>query len=280
MDQLFELFLREKHFLSNVSARTIKYFKWCYSSFKKSNPDLNKQSLNVWVISLRESGITISTINSYIRGINSFLSWMHQNEHIKEPLKIKLLKEPQKTLKVFSDQQLKALLSYRPKKYSEHRLYALLCLIIDTGIRIEEGLTLTRNRIDLDNLLVTVRGKGNKERIVPISMECRKQLFRFLKMHNFDLVFPTRTGGRMTYRNSVRDFKNLCSNLGINGIRTSWHTLRHGFALNHVRQGGDVFSLQRMLGHSSLEVTKRYVNLTEDDLKLVHKKTSILSRLK
>jgi integrase/recombinase XerD len=280
MDQMFEQFLREKLFLSNVSPRTIRYFKWCYSRFKKSNPEFTKQSLNSWVISLRESGISISTINSYIRGINSFLSWLYQNEHLKEPLKIKLLREPQRILKVFSDQQLKALLFYRPKGFYEHRLYALLCLVIDTGIRIEEALTLTRSKVDLDNLLVTVRGKGDKERIIPFSMECRKHLFKFLKSHDFELVFPTRHGGRMTYRNSVRDFKNLCGKLGINGVRTSWHTLRHGFALNHIRQGGDVFSLQRMLGHSSLEITKRYVDLTEDDLKLVHKKTSILGRLK
>jgi integrase/recombinase XerD len=159
-------------------------------------------------------------------------------------------------------------------------LYALIVFIIDTGCRIDECLSLKRSGVDIDNFLVTVRGKGNKERIIPISRECRRVLYRFIDKHNFDLVFPTRQGAKYSYRNSVRDFKDLCKELGITDVRTSWHTLRHGFAINHVRQGGDVFSLQRMMGHSSLDVTKRYVNLTEDDLKLVHKKTSILGRLK
>jgi len=84
---------------------------------------------------------------------------------------MKLMKEPEKRLKVFSDAQLKAILRYRPKRFYEHRLYTLLCLIIDTGMRIDEALTLTRDKLDLDNLLVTVRGKGDKERIIPISLE-------------------------------------------------------------------------------------------------------------
>jgi integrase/recombinase XerD len=189
MDKLFEQFLREKLFLSNVSPRTIKYFRWCYLRFKNMTEFADmptRQDLNNWVVLLRESGISVSTVNSYIRGINSFLSWLHENEHMPHKLKMKLMKEPEKRLKVFTDVQLKAILSFKPKRFYEHRLYTLLCLVIDTGIRIEEGLTLTRGQIDIDNLLVTVRGEGSKERIIPMSMECRKQLFKFLRMHDFE----------------------------------------------------------------------------------------------
>jgi integrase/recombinase XerD len=132
----------------------------------------------------------------------------------------------------------------------------------------------------LEDLLIKVQGKGSKERYVPISIECRKVLFKFLNKHSFDFVFPTKQGGKIFQCNAFRDFNALCRELGINGVRTSWHTLRHGYALNHIREGGDVFSLQRILGHSDLNVTKRYVGLTENDLKLIHKRTSILGRLK
>src|SRR5262245_23920656 len=137
MENLFEQFLREKFFLNNVSPKTIKYFQWVFLRFKKMTGFCEelptKQILNTWVVSLRETGIQITTINSYIRGMNSFLTWLHENEHLKEKLRIKLMKEPHKTLKVFNDQQLRKLLSYRPKGFYEHRLYTLLCLIIDTG---------------------------------------------------------------------------------------------------------------------------------------------------
>ena len=282
MEQVFLQFVREKQFLDNVSERTLKAFRDCYSAWKRTVGEQlpTKDNIKEFVIGLRQSGIAITTTNYYIREMNSFLTWLYANEHIPEKIRIKKLKEPQKVLKVFSDEQLKRLLSFKPKTFFEHRLYALVCLVVDTGVRIEEALTLKRQELDLDNLLVTVTGKGDKQRIVPMSIELRKALFKFLRMHNFEWVFPTRHGDRLTYRNSVRDFKALCGRLGINGVRTSWHTLRHGFALNYVRQGGSLFHLQKAMGHSTLQMTRRYCELTEDDLKLMHKKTSILGRLR
>jgi len=236
--------------------------------------------LKEFVIKLLESGISPATVNSYIRGFNSYLTWLHENGKIDSRLRIKKIKEPERVLKTFSDEQLKLLLSWKPRKFCEWRLYALLCLVIDTGCRIDEVLNLKRREVDFENLFFTVTGKGKKDRVVPFSFELRKTLYHFLKRHDFDWIFCTRHGGRLSYFNTLRDFKRLCEKLGINGVRCSWHTLRHGYALNHIRQGGDVFSLQRILGHSDLSVTRKYVGLTENDLKLVHQRTSILSRLK
>jgi len=205
---------------------------------------------------------------------------MLENEYIPEKLRIKPLKEPEKIVKTFSDEQLKLLLSWEPKNFYERRLYALIVLLIDTGIRIDEALTLTKENVLLEDYLLRVRGKGNKEWYVPISMECRKVLFRFMNLHPHPLVFATRQGSKIKHCNIFRYFKDHCKRLGITGVRTSFHTLRHGYALNHIREGGDVFSLQRILGHTDLSVTKRYVGLTEGDLKMIHKKVSILGRLK
>ena len=281
MDRLFESFLREKEFLVNVSPRTLKYYRWTLEIWKKRIGQMpTKANLKEFVIQLQQSGISTSTTNSYIRGMNSFFTWLYENEHTPEKLRIKPLKEPQKVLKVFSDEQIKRLLSYKAKTFAQHRFYSLLCFVLDTGVRIDEALSLERSKLDMENLLVTVRGKGNKERTIPINLECRKLLFKFLKRHQFDLVFPTREGSKVSYRNALDQFKDTCKALHITGVRTSWHTLRHHYALNHIRQGGDVFSSQRMLGHTSLEVTRIYVNLGTEDLSLIHRKTSILSRLR
>jgi integrase/recombinase XerD len=282
LDALFSQFIREKRFLGNVSLRTIKTFKDCQRAYYRTVGDEipNKQNIKEYVIKLQESGIAVTTVNFYIRTLNSFLSWLFENEVIPERLRNKPLREPEKILKTFSDEQLKALITFKPKTYYEHRLYTLIVLIMDTGIRIDEALTLTRENVLLEDQLIRVTGKGSKERYVPISIECRKVLVRFLDKHPYTLVFATGTGGKLQYFNTLRYLKNHCRRLGITGVRVSWHTLRHGYALNHIREGGDVFSLQRILGHSDLSVTRRYVGLTENDLKLVHKKTSILGRLK
>ncbi len=282
IDALFSQFKREKTYLGNVSPRTIKAYLDCERAYKRTVGDEipNKLNIKEFVIRLQESGIAVSTVNFYIRSLNSFLSWLFENEMTPEHLRIKPLKEPEKTLKTFSDEQLRVLLSWRPKTFYEQRLHTMIVLAIDTGARIDEILTLTKENVMIEDLLIRVVGKGNKERYIPISVECRKVLVKFMDKHPHKLVFATMAGNKLQYWNTLRYFKSHCKRLKITGVRASWHTLRHGYALNHVREGGDVFSLQRILGHSDLSVTKRYVGLTQDDLKLVHKKTSILSRLK
>jgi integrase/recombinase XerD len=92
------------------------------------------------------------------------------------------------------------------------------------------------------------------------------------------LVFATRTGTKLLQRNLLRKFKLFGKRLKITGVRFSFHTLRHTFALNYIRNGGDVFRLQRVLGHSSLEMTRRYVDLQTSDLQAVHDRLSVVGR--
>lgn len=127
-------------------------------------------------------------------------------------------------------------------------------------------------------MLITVKGKGEKYRVVPMSLELRKVLFRWLAKHDYPLLFPTRDGVKQRQRNVLRDMKRLGKRLGVTGVRFSFHTLRHTFALNYIRNGGDLFRLQRILGHSTLEMTRRYVNLQTADLQAVHDKLSLLSK--
>jgi len=282
LDALFSQFIREKQFLNNTSPRTIKTFRDCQRAYYRTVGDElpTKENIKQFVIKLQESGISISTVNYYIRTLNSFLSWMFENDMLEEWLRLKRLKEPERTLKTFSDDQLRALLDWKPKTFFDWRLYTMVCLAIDTGVRIDEMITLTRDRLNLEQLMVTVRGKGNKERVLPISIECKRILQKFLRKHDFNVVFPTRHGGKLYYFNTLRNFKELCNKVGITGVRTSWHTLRHSFATSYIRDGGNVFYLQRVLGHTDLTTTKIYVRSQTEDLQLMHKKTSLMSKLK
>jgi integrase/recombinase XerD len=94
------------------------------------------------------------------------------------------------------------------------------------------------------------------------------------------LVFCTRHGRPLLYRNSLRDFKLLGEKLGIKGVRVSWHTICHTFAYNYVRGGGNIFYLQRAMGHTDLAMIKRYVNLQTEDLQRSHLRLSTLARLR
>jgi site-specific recombinase XerD len=228
---------------------------------------------------MREKGMKPETCNVYIRGLNSFLSWLFESEHISEQLKIKQLKTEQKILRTFTDQNVKAIFSYKPKSFTEHRLHALLCLVMDTGIRISEAFDLRKEKVDFDSLLLTVRGKGNKERPVPMSLELRKVLWKFSQKHSFDLMFPNRDGGRLLYDNTRRDFRKLCQKLKIDGFDGSFHAFRRKFSRSYVKNGGNLFYLMKALGHTTLAMSKKYVEVETDDLKDMHSKTSLLSRM-
>jgi Site-specific recombinase XerD len=280
---LFEQFVREKTYLLGVTKKTISWYNQCWTKFVKcvGVPEkIDRAILNQYVIQMREDGLQAVSCNVYICGINSFLSWLHENHYLDEKFKIKELKEEKKVMDTFTEAHVKAFVSWKPKGFYQWRMYALICTLLDTGCRIEELLTLTVENCDLDALSIRVIGKGNKERVVPISNELRKILFRWRGKHKSRYMFPTRDGERMRYRNTLRDFKMIAARLGITGVRISFHNFRHGFAMNYVRQGGSLFHLQKALGHSSLQTTRRYCELTDEDLRVMHLKTSQLERMK
>ena len=179
-------------------------------------------------------------------------------------------------MKTFTPSQVKALVNYKPKDYFSKRLHTILLVLMDTGIRINEALTLEKSGVDFDNLLVSVIGKGDKERIVPFSIELRKTLYQFVKLHKFDLVFCNRYGGKLGYNNIRRDYNKLIDKLGIEGIDGSFHAFRRCFATNYIKENGNPLKLQRMLGHTTLKITNEYVKLIVDDLSKEQQRTSLL----
>jgi hypothetical protein len=117
-EQLFDDFVREKTYLKNVSPLTVRFYRDCKAAWDRTIGGLpTEENLKLFVIKLRESGISPATVNKYVRGFNSYLTWLHENHKIFEQLRIKQIKEPQRVIKTFSDLQLKALLSWKPHTF-------------------------------------------------------------------------------------------------------------------------------------------------------------------
>lgn len=282
---MFDQFVKELQYLKNVSPLTVKSYRQAYERYCRFTGERDilptKASLNQFVIGMREAGLKPTSCNISIRAINSYLGWLHENEFVKERLKIKQLKSERKVIEPYTDEELQKVLAFKPKDFYERRLTTLAALLIDTGIRIEEALTLKTSGLDLDNQLLRIQGKGSKERIVPFSFEAGKLLFLYLKKRldkRGDYVFCATSGNRLSYRNILREWEAFCGRIGI--PYRPFHQLRHNFGLNFIRGGGDVTELRRLLGHSSITTTQLYVNLQTEDLKRAHQRTSILARLK
>ncbi|HEV8046323.1 MAG TPA: site-specific integrase [Terriglobales bacterium] len=273
MEPRFEQFIRERLYLHNVSPATVEWYTHSFKWLRTEAP--TQDELKDAVLRMREKGLKATGCNSAIRAINAYLKWNSS------PLKIQQMKEPQIVLPTFTAAQVQRLIAWRPRGRCQRRLHLLVLFLLDTGCRISEALTLHVRDIDLDNLLVTLDGKGRKQRVVPFSFELRKALFRYITDQNRkpDLsLFASRNETRLGRRVMLRDVKLRCRRLGFDPPARTLHAFRHTFAINYLRKGGSVFHLQKVLGHSSLEMTRRYANLITADLQAVHERVSLLSR--
>lgn len=262
LPEAFEQYLKHGLYLRGWSPKTVAVYRRAFGSLPSHNP--TKQELESWVVSLREQGREPTCINIYIRAMNAFFHWASEESLMPLRLNQKQVPIPHKQLTGVSDQEVARILSFRPKVRNNLRTWTLIQLLLDTGLRIDEAVCATTDNLDLDNLYLKVKGKGNKERIVPLSIECRKVLFRYLLFREKEYsqskyIFCTRTGTMLSYRNVYRDIKTLCKRAGVIGEHIHPHSFRHKFATTYIRKGGDIYRLSRILGHSSTTTTEIYL---------------------
>ena len=283
MQARFEQFIRERQILHSVTAATVEWYRRCLRWLPSETP--TQSDLKDVVLHLREHELTESGCNTVIRCINAYLHWASGAERkcgagCTHP-HIARLREPKQVMPTFNEAQIKKLVAWKPKSNGNRRLHLLILTMLDTGCRVSEALTLRVSDIDFDNLLVKLDGKGRKQRLVPISGELRKALYRHIAERQFeahDLVFATHTGTLWSRRNVLRGVKQVCRSMGFEPPARTVHAFRHTFAVNYLRRGGSVFHLQKTLGHTTLEMSRRYSNLDTSDLQAAHERLSLLSK--
>jgi integrase/recombinase XerD len=278
LSELFESYLKAGLYLKGWSDKTPVIYRRAFTSFQQSQgeqdnctalPSVNdegdvsvsKAQLETWIVTRRQAGVSAAGINIYIRAMNAFCSWLKEEGHVATAVKLKQVRIPSKQLVVFSEDDVRRILAFKPSHFTDWRIFTLVALLIDTSVRIDEALTLPLQNIDFDNLLIKVRGKGNKERIVPFSFGLRKHLYRFSQMRKIKTAtfFYTRSGLPLRYRNTYRDIKRLCAAVDVEGDFVRPHCFRHFFAVHYINAGGSLVHLSRILGHSSISTTQIYL---------------------
>lgn len=282
---LFEKFKKEKQYLGNVTPATIRSYEKSWLAFVAHRgctclAYLSDESVKELMVSWLAFGLKPGAANSYARSVNSFLSWLHECGHTTARFRVPLAKDARKVLKTYSEEDAARIVAYKPTTATGKRVMALLYLLIDTGCRIDEALSLRRENVDFDNMLVTLYGKGRKERIVPIGPTCRKELFRWLNSHEHALVFCTRDGAALRYDNIKRDFLAILKGAGVEKTEGSFHAFRRFFGKAYLKKGGNAIYLQHLFGHSTMDMVRRYVAEDKEDLRDAHRTLSPLEGLK
>ena len=181
---------------------------------------------------------------------------------------------------VMSKEEVEKLLEIDLNDSFSFRNKAMLELLYSTGLRVSELINLRLNNIDFDSCIVKTMGKGNKERIIPISdyaiyfvkkyIDEYRGLMLKRKMH--DYVFVNNHGNHMTRQGFFKIIKSIASEKGIT-TPISPHTLRHSFATHLLDYGADLRSIQEMLGHSNLSTTQIYTHVSSKHLKENYQKS-------
>lgn len=234
---------------------------------------------------IRDSGrLSPFSVQGYVRTIKAFWSWLVTEGYIeKNPMTaLKVPKAPKKVIETFSQEQIKKMISILDLKTpAGYRDYTIILILLDTGIRLSELINLEIDNIDLQQSTFLVTGKGNKERVVPFGTQVRRAIWRYLTTNRpepahleISQLFLTGSGFPLRPRSVQSMISRLGSRAGISGVRFSPHTFRHSFAKQYLMNGGDVFSLQRILGHSSLDMVNRYINLASQDISERHRWSS------
>jgi integrase/recombinase XerD len=290
----------------NKSERTIEAVTAAvahFDNFLGDSPDIGQvqaEDLRRYIRSLQARGRwaghpTIKTahgslsphsIASYVRSIRSFWSWLKREGFIEDnPFEnAKPPKAPRKVVNTLSAKQVTQLLSAISHKDSAgYRDRAMVITLYGTGLRIGELLGLRLTDINFDTGQVRVMGKGKRERFVYMSATVHKVLFKYAwhwRPKVASEYFFVHDSGRPLSRFYVEHrLQAYGRKAGISGARCSPHTLRHTFAVEYLRGGADTFTLQRILGHSTLEMTRHYAEVSDGDVEIKQKAYSPAERL-
>ena len=254
-------------------------------SLKPEPKRIEASDIRLFFLSLQERGDSQATINRYYRCLGTFFRWLiAEGVADKNPLaNIKPPRPEKKIVQPFSRGDIDSLLLQTSgSKFLDLRNRAIVLLFLDTGLRLSELANIQLDDMDFDEETIRVTGKGAKQRVVRMGRQTQKALLRYLLARDdgYPCLWVTEERRPLTKWGIKNMVRTICRRAGVTDARPSAHTFRHTAAISLLRNGAGEFTLQIMLGHSTLQMTRRYVAaLGQEDMIRAHRKFSPVDRL-
>lgn len=275
----------------DISPHTLRAYTRDLGEFllftDKKVSDINNLDIRDFLASLHHKKLKKSSISRKLATIRSFFKYLYREGSVtKNPAKFVSSPKVQKVLPRFLtvDEAFALMNSPKGDTFLATRDRAILELLYSSGLRVSELTSLNINDFDLKGSIVRVKGKGKKERIVPVgskALESVKDYLpeRILLKKKSLALFLNNRGGRLTQR-SVRRIVDKYSRMIALESRLSPHTLRHTFATHLLNSGADLRAIQELLGHSSLSTTQKYTHVDIARLMEVYDKAHPMAKKK
>lgn len=278
--------------LSSISEKIIREYITYIKDRGKYTVVGDKNSLKINKPEVRNDygkKVSITTINNYIRNIKVFFNYLKYQNYIKKDIvkNIKQFKNDRKPKGFISDEQMSELLRHiDTTKFHEYRDYIIIQLLLDTGMRISESLAIKVTDLDINyrSIFLTAENtKGEKNRYVYFSQIMQRGLKRWLQYKDryieSELLFCTSKGNQLLIRTFEKKLREYGKRISLKDICP--HQLRNNFAKRFLMAGGNIYTLSKILGHSSVKVTEQaYLDLTDADIRKNYQNFSPLENMK
>ncbi len=296
------------HDVSGHSRKTIAWYEWMLGKFATwlAEHSHSQQVEQITVADARaflqaeaqrttirrgttaERAGTLSdrTIHGYARVLRAFFRWLADEEYLdRNPmLKLKAPKLVQRQKEIVDADEVGRLLSLCDQRtFLGARMYAMVALLYDSGLRVGELVGLDTDDIDWTLYQVRVLGKGRKQRLVPFSPATHKALRKYAKLRadvvegNTNAFFVSIKGTRVEANPTTQGLKRLGKKAGIPRLHP--HLLRHSMAVSAIMNGANQFEIKRILGHTQLSTTDGYMDYAQQHLAQQHKRFSPMAKV-
>ena len=264
-----------KHTVTSYKTDLNQFFSYINDfSMAESVDEISFKIIRNWITYLFESGITSRTINRKISSLKSFFKFLEFSNliSVNPTLKIISPKNSRKLPSIVEQVDLDQLLDqkYFKNEFVGERDSLIIEFFYLTGLRLSELIEIKVNNIDFKNCSLKVIGKGNKERIVPLSFNLISKIDLFIKNYNIKDNLFSNSSNEKLYPKKVYRIVNYYIGLVSSVKKRSPHVLRHSFATHMLNNGADINAIKEILGHSSLSATQIYTHNTVEKLKSVY----------
>jgi len=271
-----------KHTVISYQTDLISFFDYIVMQYGETTlSQLSHIYIRSWLASLKEEGLTAKTINRKISSLKSFFKYQLKIGVIRQTPMAKIVspKNERRLPNFVADKDMKVLFDHVefPDTWQGKTERLLMLLFYNTGMRLSEIINLKDIQVNSSSHTLKILGKGNKERIVPVSPQISSAIKNYQAERNHliverdDFVFLTPKGRGLSPRSvysSVKKYLSLVTTIE----KRSPHVLRHTFATHLTNNGAELNAVKELLGHSSLAATQIYTHNTIDDLKNIYKK--------
>lgn len=260
--------------LKNLSPYSYLYYDKNISFFFETYPEIKYVDEITWeriekfIGMLMDRGNRVTAINARLRALFVFLRYCFGQEYLEE-YTLTLIKEDETLKEPYTEAELQKLLK-RPQgdSWAEWRAWAVINLLVATGVRASTVVNIRISDVDFEHNIIRLRKlKNRKQQFVPMSTSLNAALSLYLRVWDWgadDYLFPGNHNEPIqahTLELAIRKY-----NLARGVTKTSTHLFRHTFAKNYILAGGGMIQLQAILGHSTLDMTRKYINLYGNDI--------------